>query len=172
MKETDSSTKESKQKKIYKHTQEKRVNNQLLGNMIRNNTELIGKKTIPVPKPHSRDKYRRIHNKNIKNHSLNNKENREGNNNEIEEKNTSTEVYNLNQYCSAANLDAFCSSNFSLPKNMILSKNRSRENTGFGSPTLRRVEDSKEEKKGAFDSIMAKHGLLKDVNNLSSFNAF
>jgi hypothetical protein len=55
---------------------------------------------------------------------------------------------------------------------MILSKKRSRENTGFGSPTLRRVEDSKEEKKGTFDSIMAKHGLLKDVNNLSSFNAF
>jgi hypothetical protein len=46
--------------------------------------------------------------KNIKNHTLNSKENKEGNENQEEaDKNISTEVYNLNQYCSAANLDAF-----------------------------------------------------------------
>jgi len=55
---------------------------------------------------------------------------------------------------------------------MILSKNRSRDVTGFGSPTLRKIEGEKEKSKGAFDNIMAKHGLLKDLNNLNSFNAF
>jgi hypothetical protein len=55
---------------------------------------------------------------------------------------------------------------------MILSKNRSRDTSGFGSPTLRKVDLVEEKSKDAFDSIMAKHGLLKDLNNLNSFNAF
>ena len=55
---------------------------------------------------------------------------------------------------------------------MILGKNRSREMTGFGSPTLRKVNLEKEKSKDAFDNIMAKHGLLNDLNNLNSFNAF
>jgi len=55
---------------------------------------------------------------------------------------------------------------------MILGKNRSRDMTGFGSPTLRKVNMEREKSKDAFDSVMAKHGLLKDLNNLNSFNAF
>ena len=123
------------------------------------------------------DKYQRIHHKNSKNLTMNNKENHFKNNaildnNELGYKNDSTEVYNLNQYWSAANLNAFGSQNFSLPKNMILGKNRSRDTTGFGSPTLRKIDLEKEKSKDAFDSIMAKHGLLKDLNNLNSFNVF
>ena len=55
---------------------------------------------------------------------------------------------------------------------MILGKNRSREMSGFGSPTLRKVDLEQKNSKGEFDSIMAQHGLLKDLNNLNSFNAF
>lgn len=55
---------------------------------------------------------------------------------------------------------------------MILGKNRSRDPSGFGSPTLRKVELEREKSKDAFDSVMAKHGLLKDLNNLNSFNKF
>jgi hypothetical protein len=55
---------------------------------------------------------------------------------------------------------------------MILGKNRSREAQGFGSPTLRKIEIQKEKSKDAFDSVMAKHGLLIDLNILGSFNAF
>lgn len=161
-------------KKVYQKAYYKnKVNNQVLGDIIKNNNgQNFGSKgNLQGEKPHSKDKYKRIHSKNTKNHSLNNKENHAKNQlssfDEFRDKNSSTEVYNLNQYCSAANLNAFGSKNFSLPKNMILSKNRSRDNTGFGSPTMRRVEGEKEENKGAFDSIMAKHGLLKDLNNLN-----
>lgn len=88
----------------------KKVNNQLLGNIIKNNNELFNsektsKKLEAEERPHSRDKYQRIHNKNIKNHSLNNKENFGKNHFEpfasadaCGPKQESTEVYNLNQY--------------------------------------------------------------------------
>lgn len=73
-------------------------------------------------------------------------------------------------------MNAFGESNFKLGfdlKNIILGKNRSRENAaGFGSPTLRKINLQREKSKDAFDSIMAKHGLLKDLNNLNSFNDF
>lgn len=172
MKESESG--HTRLKKVYQKAYYKnKVNNQVLGDIIKNNNgpNFGSRNNLQVEKPHSRDKYKRIHSKNTKNHSLNNKENQTKNQldsfDDFGNKNCSTEVYNLNQYCSAANLNAFGSKNFSLPKNMILSKNRSRDNTGFGSPTMRQVEGEKEENKGAFDSIMAKHGLLKDLNNLN-----
>lgn len=120
-------------------------------------------------------KTRKVKQKAMKN---NDKENRLHNDNSDQKEQVSsknTEVYDLNQYCSAANLNAFGKSNFKLGvdfKNIILSKNRSRENAGFGSPTLRKVKLQKEKSKGEFDSVMAKHGLLKDLNNLNSFNDF
>jgi hypothetical protein len=115
--------------------------------------------------------------KNSKNQFLNNKENHVSNKPmkkmlNDQERLGNTEVYNLNQYWSQANLNVFGCQNFSLPQNMILSKNRSRDVQGFGSPTLRKVNIEREKSRDAFDSIMAKHGLLKDLNNLNSFNAF
>ena len=180
---------DSHSKKVHKATYDRRrVNNQILGNIIKNNINDLSTKNpnrmmLKESKNaefnlRSNNKFQRIHNKNIKNHSLNNKENYSKNNkangedNDFHNEICGTEVYNLNQYWSEANLNAFGNQNFSLPQNMILSKNRSRDVTGFGSPTLRKIEGEKEKSKGAFDNIMAKHGLLKDLNNLNSFNAF
>lgn len=134
----------------------KTVNNKILGNIIKNNINELTSKNV------------------LKNAKIQDSWNKE---NYMENEKTSwndqgIEIYNLNQYWSAANLNAFGSQNFTLPKNMILCKNRSRELSGFGSPTLRKVDLEKEKSKDAFDNIMTKHGLLKDLNNLNSFNEF
>lgn len=151
---------ESKIPKPCKASQDKKiVNNKILGNIIKNNiNELTSKIELKNSKIQEREcNY--------------NKENCIDNE-KIGWVDQGIEIYNLNQYWSAANINAFGSQNFTLPKNMILCKNRSRELSGFGSPTLRKVDLQKEKSKDAFDSIMTKHGLLKDLNNLNSFNEF
>jgi len=169
------------------HCDKRKVDSFMLGNIIKNNINELTTSSFAIPQAKDKmfkdqkitQKGVKRHLKNSKNISLNNKENQIWNQTskyqqlyDEGDKDENTEVYNLNQYCSAANLNAFGSNNFRLPQNMILGKNRSREAQGFGSPTLRKIEIQKEKSKDAFDSVMAKHGLLKDLNNLGSFNAF